>query len=987
MKLRKGKNLNKMKKVTVISILFLLIVNFIMPNYSRAAGIEDYLLSPIASLMTIVGDSINNLIYMSIAQTDIGLTDLIPSGTNRSYIEGNTNIGKFLKENGSSAPEDDNVPNVIIYTGDLSGDYGVPNIRISPAEIFSNKIAMLNANYFDVDQGDEQGNEKKSIVNQLRVIVASWYTSLRRLAVVGLLSVLAYIGIRIIISASATDKAKYKEMLKDWLVALCLVYCLHYIMAFTMTFVDEVIEILNRDTVATANNESNSEDFIEKQVHIQVMQGSSKNPVTVSNEVNELVTAEMDLWDIRRAIEAQGDLEQYSYANNTNLFKSLYYAAPELFKVDSADDMDKAFYFASGIKVPAEEINRIHPPYFNKDLLEKAICWYVKECNGDLTQGIIIYRAALYATLTDYQKGCLSEEWSYDYSVATEDSNEKFRNLYERIKAGPEEQPKDGTRITSGVLDTKNGQNVEFYTNLIGYMRLLVESKNQAQKITTAIMYLALTFYTVYFVFIYLKRILVLTFLTVIAPLVALTYPIDKIRDSKAQAFNYWLKEYIGNAMLPVIHSLVYSVLVTSAIGFSASQPLYAICALGLIVECEKLIKDMFGLNTNTAPKLGSFAGGVAAVNLMQKFANKKAKVPTKDSKTSNKIRTTKPKGIDSSMEDFAAPYRETQARNGGNQTHNNSPTAPSQQQNGQGHNSQNQPAQTQNGGAQNNQAQNNHNQNDTNGQRAPGNNGAPNIPEGNAKPEGKTRIRDKAKNVGHNMGVMFNRRFNLPGGRDSVKEIAKRAGKGVVRVGTGAAFAGIGLAGGMVSGNMNDMWKGLAGGAVAGKMAGGKLVNSLEGATEKIADTKHELLHGEEYAAREASNREFIKDPENIRYMRKYHPELKGEERKEYMRQMNTYKISGASEDMSQLDQLVQYQKEDVANGMDEEIAIKRNIQLGKYSKNVSDDVYIGKDSAKYLSQLENVMKNNGVTDEAQAKAAAKEMWERSRKLHDVKM
>ena len=30
--------------------------------------------------------------------------------------------------------------------------------------------------------------------------------------------------------------------------------------------------------------------------------------------------------------------------------------------------------------------------------------------------------------------------------------------------------------------------------------------------------------------------------------------PIDKIKDGKAQAFNYWLREYIVNAMLPVIH-------------------------------------------------------------------------------------------------------------------------------------------------------------------------------------------------------------------------------------------------------------------------------------------------------------------------------------------------------------------------------------------------------------------------------------------------
>ena len=39
-------------------------------------------------------------------------------------------------------------------------------------------------------------------------------------------------------------------------------------------------------------------------------------------------------------------------------------------------------------------------------------------------------------------------------------------------------------------------------------------------------------------------------FLTVIAPLVALSYPIDKIRDGNAQAFEMWMKEYTINLLI-----------------------------------------------------------------------------------------------------------------------------------------------------------------------------------------------------------------------------------------------------------------------------------------------------------------------------------------------------------------------------------------------------------------------------------------------------
>lgn len=46
-------------------------------------------------------------------------------------------------------------------------------------------------------------------------------------------------------------------------------------------------------------------------------------------------------------------------------------------------------------------------------------------------------------------------------------------------------------------------------------------------------MYIALTGYTLYFIIIYIKRALILTVLTMIAPLIALTYPIDKVKDGQ----------------------------------------------------------------------------------------------------------------------------------------------------------------------------------------------------------------------------------------------------------------------------------------------------------------------------------------------------------------------------------------------------------------------------------------------------------------------
>ena len=57
--------------------------------------------------------------------------------------------------------------------------------------------------------------------------------------------ILLYIGIRIVISSTAGEKAKYKEHIKDWLVAVVLVVFMHYIMAFALTITDYLVRMIN----------------------------------------------------------------------------------------------------------------------------------------------------------------------------------------------------------------------------------------------------------------------------------------------------------------------------------------------------------------------------------------------------------------------------------------------------------------------------------------------------------------------------------------------------------------------------------------------------------------------------------------------------------------------------------------------------------------------------------------------------------------------
>lgn len=319
--------------------------------------------------------------------------------------------------------------------------YKIPNMLYSPESIFANNIALLDINflkpnnYTPIIEGDTQAHEMANSAagGELKNTIASWYKSFRNIAVVALLSVLVYLGIRILISSTAADKAKYKESISNWLMALCLVFVIHLIM--------------------------------------------------------------------------------------------------------------------SGILMATEKFNSLF--------------------STDIDKGIIVE-----ATHSDESK-------------------------------------------------LEAGNTFRFRTNLIGLARFKAQADQWQDATAYTIIYLALVIYTCIFTFMYFKRFLYMAFFTMIAPLVALTYPIDKAGDGKAQAFNIWFKEYTMNAIIQPVHLILYSVFVSSAIDLAVDSPIYAVVAIAFLIPAEKFIKKMFGLDrAESTSGFSSFAGGAIAMKGLEKLSN-----------------------------------------------------------------------------------------------------------------------------------------------------------------------------------------------------------------------------------------------------------------------------------------------------------------------------------------------------------------------------
>lgn len=352
----------------------------------------------------------------------------------------------------------------------------LPMFAISPEEIFQNKIALLDVNFFnpnkyeDTTTVDGQIVEQKSSALTLQPIVSTWYYALRNLAIVALLSILVYVGIKILISSSAEDKAKYKQRLLDWLVAMCLLFFMHYIMAFAVTITEEITKA--------------------------IVPMNDKYGIIIGSSAGD---------------ESEGGkkLGEYVYDDGTEIFSSS----------STAQGLRDA-----GVIVPE---------------------------TGGSGGELFVWPSNMMG------------------------------------KARIELQ-----------LEPKNIPEDEILMRQFGY----------------TVIYLALVMYTVLFLFRYLKRLMMLAFLTIIAPLMAMTYPLDKIKDGSAQGFNTWLKEYIYNLLIQPVHLVIYTVLVGTALDLVMDNLIYGLVALGFILQAEKLLRKFFGFDKASTVAGGSALGGALAM-------------------------------------------------------------------------------------------------------------------------------------------------------------------------------------------------------------------------------------------------------------------------------------------------------------------------------------------------------------------------------------
>ncbi len=490
---------NILQKIIISILVVILLFEFITPNVSRAESkVEAYagvLFIPIQKLVVGLGDAIMHI---------TGNLMTGKQGDSVIHLKTESNVklvGKYIFNCAKSwiDPIRSTIDNIRIIKqlteeGIFPDKFDIPIYLLTPEKIFADEVPFLDANIINPktysDYKDADGNEKETPAMKFKSIVSTWYIALRNLAIVIMLSVLLYIGIRTIIASTANSKVKYKEMLVDWVIGMFLIFFMHYIMAFAFS-------------------------------------------------MTEMLTSA-----IKQGI-------QYP-ALELNLSK---------FKGNADEDTEKA----------------------------------LKKLGG----------------MSDSE----NLDWS-NVKVITDFTG--MARMYSQFE----------------------------YSNVDGEERIEI---SEISYMGYTIMYAVMVMYTVMFTWKYLKRLIYMIFLIMVSPLIALSYPLDKMNDGSPQAFNMWIREFIFTLLIQPFHLLLYTVLIGSAITMAADNMLYALVVLGFMLPAEKILKKFFGFDRK-APigesTMGGAVGGALAMNAINSISKGVKSVKDLSSKggngssSGNRIRT-----------------------------------------------------------------------------------------------------------------------------------------------------------------------------------------------------------------------------------------------------------------------------------------------------------------------------------------------------------
>lgn len=453
------------------------------------------------------------------------------------------------------------------------------NFKVTPYEIFTagkyeedgngnyiTKLGYLDVNFFS-DRPIVSETEGTVSSNILAPVIGNIYKALRNFCMVLMLLVILYIGIKILISSIAEQQAKYKRFLMDWVVGFALLFMMHYIMAGIVGLNTLVVEMLS-------NDEGDS-----YYVGVNELQDKSK--------LGQVVTGKNSTSTWLDIVKGNFDIDDVSWDLSFNLDNESEKTFKEHRLITINEDSEKATY-ADGV----DSFGRLDLNNYNNIM-------YKNNTSPDLSKwgdnGVIYLSASL-----------INPE-------PFKDPDEIKRKDRAIIKLNAMSY----ARVISS-FSSKDNDSAIIYAN--GRMK----ETDKFDSMGYSALYLCLVIETIMFLFTYIKRVLQMAFLTMVAPIVAIMYPVDRLGDGKAQAFNQWFKDYLFNILIQPMHLLLYTVFIVAAGQLISRNIIYGLAVYAFMIPAENYFKKILGFekasNSGGGPISKALGGGLA-MGALGKFA------------------------------------------------------------------------------------------------------------------------------------------------------------------------------------------------------------------------------------------------------------------------------------------------------------------------------------------------------------------------------
>lgn len=206
-----------LKKILLCMCIALILMNFTMCDMSFATE-EDNIVN---KAKTWYGYTAEASIGTRIANGLSGIAGILMTGPKLMAVA----IAQIVQTIGAG----------IANIGRASGESMI--IALTPDDILFNEISLTSIDFFNIDGAE-------GVIKEIREQIALWYYVMRTIAIVILLVILIFVGIRMAITTVASEKAIYKKALFDWFTSLALVFLLHYIIRGVLWINTALVDVL-----------------------------------------------------------------------------------------------------------------------------------------------------------------------------------------------------------------------------------------------------------------------------------------------------------------------------------------------------------------------------------------------------------------------------------------------------------------------------------------------------------------------------------------------------------------------------------------------------------------------------------------------------------------------------------------------------------------------------------------------------------------------